>query len=459
MSIYKECDIRGIFGTELTEKTAYNIGRAVGTIIDGKNVLVCGDVRVSTPILKDCLIEGLLESGASVIDMGLSPTPVFYFGKKLTSAYAGVMVTASHNPAVYNGFKIMFGDLPIVPTDIKKIEQIIEQGCFKKDQGCISFITTIENEYRKKIASLIFESSLSSYSLVSFGRTFKIVLDCCDGTVSKLAPRMFRDAGYDVVELFTGWDGTFPNRDPNPAVYDNLNELRKIVLSENADLGAAFDGDGDRVVFVDDKGNVVMSEQALVLMLRKCLRNEKSSIVYDLKSSSIVVKEIEKLGGKAIAERSGYAFIKRTFIDNNSILAGEISGHYFFRDLGQDDGIYAALFLARIVYESKEKLSDLIRTIDKTIITPDVRIPWPYVKQDALMKKMEKLRELYSISQIDGIRLDFGYGWALIRKSVTEQAITLRIEAGNIGEIKKIVQILIGVEPDLKMPLLKEIGV
>jgi phosphomannomutase/phosphoglucomutase len=459
VSIYKECDIRGIFGTELTEEIAYNIGRAIGTIIDGKNVLVCGDVRISTPVLKDRLIKGLLESGARVIDMGLSPTPVFYFGKKITNAYAGVMVTASHNPAEYNGFKIMFGDLPVVPTDIKKIEQIIKRNHFKKAQGCLSFIATIEDEYRKNIASLIFESPLACCPLTSSGRAFKVVLDCCDGTVSKLAPRIFREAGYSVVELFSGWDGTFPNRDPNPAVYASLNELRKIVLSENADLGAAFDGDGDRVVFVDDKGDVVMSEQALVLMVRQYLKNEKSSVVYDLKSSSIVAKEIEKLGGKAIAERSGHAFIKRTFIENDSILAGEISGHYFFRDLGQDDGIYAALFLAKIVYESKEKLSGLVLTIDKTIITPDVRIPWPYAKQNTLMKKMEKLGKLYSISQLDGIRLDFGYGWALIRKSVTEQAITLRIEAGNIGEIKKIVQILKRVEPALEMPLLKEISV
>jgi phosphomannomutase/phosphoglucomutase len=210
---------------------------------------------------------------------------------------------------------------------------------------------------------------------------------------------------------------------------------------------------------VDDKGNVVMSEQALVLMLREYLKNEKSSVVYDLKSSSIVAREIEKLGGRAIMERSGHAFIKRAFIDNNSIIAGEISGHFFFRDLGQDDGIYAALILAGIVRNSNKKFSDLIRTIDKTAITPDIRIPWPYAEQVALIGKMEKLGETYAISRIDGVRLDFGYGWALIRKSVTEQAVTVRIESDDIGGIKKITQILIEAELGLRDPLSKGISV
>ncbi len=442
MSIYKDCDIRGIFGKDLDGGIAYDIGRAVGTIIDGKSILVCGDVRTSTPELKTRLIDGLISAGAQVIDMGLYPTPVFYFGKQYKNAYAGIMVTASHNPAEYNGFKLMMGDMPVVPEDIANIERVVQSGEFAQKQGSLTLASDVEAAYKKLV-----------YSLID-GGGMRVVLDCGDGTTSEIAPAMFRDMGYDVVELYCGWDGSFPNRNPNPAVYSNLTDLQAKVLEAGADMGVAFDGDGDRVVFADETGNILMSEQALVLLIREYLKEKPSSVVYDLKSSSIVARETEKLGGTPIMERSGHAFIKRRYKDNDSALAGEISGHFFFKELGQDDGIYAALKLAEIVCKSGKKLSELEAGIEKTVITPDIRIPWAYAEQDALLEQIEKLAESYPISHIDGVRVDFGHGWALVRKSVTEQVVTVRIEAEDDAGVSGIIDILIAAAPGLDVPQL-----
>lgn len=437
MSIYKECDIRGIYGQELESKHAYEIGRAIGTIMQGKKVVLCGDVRVSTPELKKSLMQGLLQSGSDIIDIGMLPTPVFYFAKQYLKADGGVMVTASHNPPKYNGFKIVLGDMPIKPEDIKSIEDIVESKQYSEGEGKMK-TAEVQEAYIAHVKERVGKSQL------------KVVVDAGNGCTSLLAPLMFKEFGCSVEELFCEYDGAFPNRDPNPAVYSHLRELQKKVIETQADLGVAFDGDGDRVVFVDDKGRAITSEESLCVFVDEYLENEVSSVVFDLKSSSIVKNQVQKHGGRPIMEKSGHAFIKRTFLDNNSALAGEISGHFFFRELGHDDGIYAALKLSEIISKKGVKFSDILSKIKKTIITPDIRLHWKYSERDALLEKVKNLGKGYEVSLLDGVRVEFSFGWVLVRKSVTEEGVTIRIEADDMEKQKAIVNKLIEAVPELK---------
>lgn len=437
MSIYKECDIRGIYSEEFDEKDSYNIGCAVGTMMTGKTLVVGGDIRLSTPVLRERLIAGLRECGANILDIGTVPTPTFYFSLIHLSADGGVMVTASHNPAKYNGFKLMFSDTPVTPAIIKHIKELVANGKFSNGNGSYETIDTIPDYIEKMIG--VFKPG-----------KLKVVLDCGNGSNGQLAPHLFQLLGYKVVPLYCEFDGSFPNRDPNPAVYENLTDLKQKVIETCADFGAAFDGDGDRVVFVDDKGRVISSERSFVVLINEYLKDVPSSVVYDIKSSSVVRNTVLELGGKPILERSGYAFIKKTFLENQSALAGEISGHFFFGELGYDDGIYAALKMAHILSKGSKKLSEIVDSIPKTLITPDIRVLCPYDKRDEWLKRVYDAGKKYNISLIDGVRVDFSYGWLLVRKSVTEESITLRIEAKNKDSMQKIKAWIIKILPEIR---------
>ncbi len=292
MSIFKECDIRGVYGENLDEENAYLIGRAVGSLLSGKSIVVGGDVRISTPALTDRLIDGLFQSGAEVINIGTVPTPLVYFGKSVLKAAGAVMVTASHNPAEYNGFKITLGEIPVSPENLKELEKKIEKKDFIDLKGSVREYS-IEKEYENFVLPLIQPQ-----------RKLKVVIDAGNGAMSELAPDIFSKAGHEVLELFCSFDGRFPNRGPNPAVYGNLDLLQEKVVDEEADIGIAFDGDGDRVVFVDNLGRFCESERSFVILIKDYLAKEKSSVVYDGKSSSVVKKSIESAGSRAIMERS-----------------------------------------------------------------------------------------------------------------------------------------------------------
>lgn len=430
MGIYKDCDIRGIYGEELTAKESREIGMAAGTLIEGRSVVVSGDIRNSTPELKDALIRGLKETGARVFDIGMNPTPVFYYAKKMLNAYAGVQVTASHNPPKYNGFKLAFGSMPVQSSDILKIESLVRNGAFEFREGSVKTIDGIWDKYEKDV------------SLLSGYMRGKVVVDAGNGAVSELMPRIFRNKGMDVVPLFCEYDGRFPNRDPNPAVYSHLAALQEKVRESGADFGVAFDGDGDRVVFADDLGRIAMSERSFVVFIREYLKDCPGKVVYDLKSSSIVKNAVEELGGEPLMERSGHAFIKRTLLEQGAVLGGEISGHFFFGELGYDDGMYAALKMAEILTKKGKKFSEILGEIPKSVITPDIRISVPYEKQDGILEKLRSLKSRYALSEMDGVRLELPFGWTLVRKSVTEQAMTVRIEAEDKEGVEKIKEIL-----------------
>lgn len=452
--IYKDCDIRGVYGEELKLDEVRLIGRALGTMLEGRNITVCGDVRISTPDIKRELIAGLLETGGDVIDIGIVPTPTAYFAKSSTclDTYALAIVTASHNPAKYNGIKLMLGDLPPTPSEIKDIEELVKSGEFNFSEGSIISLD-IRDAYKGKMRSL--SAALS--------KPLKVVLDIGNGTTAGIAADIYREHGYEVIELYGELDGSFPNRNPNPADFKNITALCEKVVKEKADFGIAFDGDGDRAVFVDENGHPVINEKALIMLTQHAVKNLAKetagalachiiapdvypepelpifSVVYDQKCSRIVPDAIKALGGIPILERSGHAFIKKKFLENSSLLAGEISGHFFFKKLGHDDGIYAGLCLGNYISENGKSLSELADDIPTPYISSDLRYPVGYDEMDGVLDRIKADFAGYPVSTYDGVRVELPDAWFLIRKSVTAQEMTFRAEASSDEQLKSLI--------------------
>ena len=430
-NIFHDCDIRGVYGRDLDEDTAYRLGRATGARLAGRDVVVGGDLRPSTPSLKTALIRGLMESGARVIDLGQVPTPAFYHAKADRNADGGVMVTASHNPAPYNGFKLILGDLPITPEDVQALAQEMESGEWPTGRGAYEAWDPLPG----------YQGLLES----SFGGLLprRIVVDAGNGSLSLLAPAVLRRMGQQVVELFCEPDGTFPGRDPNPAVPAHLAELRRVVVAEGADgdqiAGVAYDGDGDRVIFCDGRGQVQPADRTLVLFIRHLLaQHPGGKVVYDLKSSSVVEEETRAAGGVPLREKSGHAFIKRRLLTEGAVLGGELSGHYFFRALGGDDALYATLLLLRILDELGTTYAEAMDTVPAYAITPDLRLPCPPEEARRIIEELAAALAHRPLDRLDGVRVDFGDGWALARLSVTEPLITLRFEARTEARLAEI---------------------
>jgi phosphomannomutase/phosphoglucomutase len=400
------------------------------------SVCVGGDVRLSTPELKKALIMGLLESGARVTDIGTVPTPVFYFALKKWTCAGGVMVTASHNPARYNGFKLALGDTPVTRVVVDEVERRVREGDYKKGSGTLANADILP-EYAEFMQGR-FSGALGA----------SVVIDSGNGCMGEIAPRVFSAIGCDVERLFCDFDGSFPNRGPDPAEYDCLGALREAVRRRGADLGIAFDGDGDRVVFADERGDVVMSERIFALMIREYLKNSPAPVVYDVKSSSIVKRVVLEMGGEPLMSRSGHTYTQKLFLEHGAALAGELSGHFFFRELGHDDGLYAALVVASILKNSGKRLSELLYDIVPPPVTPDIRLDCPYERQDEWLERIAELGRGYEITRIDGIRVEFPFGWFLARKSITVPQISLRIEAKDEESMVKIKNILVKAAPE-----------
>ena len=477
MSIFKACDIRGVYGRDLTEETIHRIGRAMGTLIGPKTVVVGGDVRLSTPSLKAALMSGLGESGARVIDIGIVPTPAFYFAKDHLNADAGAMVTASHNPPEHNGLKLVLGSLPITDEELRTVRDLCEKGEFTAEAGdvrevnilpsYISFIHRIAPPRHKRSTSVCRGQDresrrASEESSVDFGiraeskagddaHSSTIILDCGNGCYSELAPGVLRDFGYRVEELFCTPDGGFPNRHPNSAVAEHLHELRRRVVAEGADLGIAFDGDGDRVSFVDDKGRFLSSDKAIIILSRHILAdNPNQKVVHDLKCSSVVAESVSQAGGVPVPERSGHAFIKARMISEDAAFGGEVSGHYFYRELhGGDDGLYTALVMADILSGSGRKLSEISDAVPEYVTTPDIRIPFDGDREQIIERIASRFAP-EEVSRLDGVKINFGDGWGLARVSVTEPAITLRFEAVSENRLREIVGQFLDPVPEIR---------
>ncbi|MBR6767584.1 MAG: phosphomannomutase/phosphoglucomutase [Clostridia bacterium] len=438
MSIYKDCDIRGIYPSEITEDAAYKIGRALATMNPGAKLRVGGDVRISTPSLKEALIRGLVESGANVYDLGTIPTPALYYALANSDALGGATVTASHNPPKYNGIKFMIGHTPVNRQIVDALKAVVDSGEYASVPGTLTDLP-IMPEYMAFLKKRFTAKKL-----------LHVVVDAGNGAMSDYAPEAFRQSGYQVTELFCTPDGAFPNRDPNPAEYKHLSALCAKVKEVGADLGVAFDGDGDRAVFVDETGTAVINEKSLVLFIRHLLKDNPTPVVYDQKSSSVIKKAVLAMGGTPVPERSGHAFIKRHFLDVNAAVAGEVSGHFFFGELGYDDGLFAALMMADIIASSGKTLSELTSDIVCPPITSDIRMYCPYAEQEAWLERIEAISKTHpaEIVRLDGIRLEFADGWFLARKSVTAEQITLRAEAETPERLNELLELVASVLPE-----------
>jgi phosphomannomutase/phosphoglucomutase len=431
LTIFKACDIRGRYGSEVTEALARRLGQAVGTRLAGQTVVVGGDVRLSTPPLKAALIEGLVATGCQVLDLGIVPTPALYFAKARLGAAGSVMVTASHNPAADNGFKLMLGDRPASEETLQALAAEMAAGeGFRWGRGSVRAV-----EILPRYEALLRERFAP-------GGALRLVVDCGNGCYSEVAPRVLSDLGYQVERLFCEPDGRFPNRPPNPALAANLQALRQRVVEAEVDLGLAFDGDGDRVAFVDGRGQVAESDRVAVLLARWLLRHGPGEVIYDIKSSSVLSEAVRAAGGRPLIERSGYAFIKAALLERQALFGAEISGHFFFRDLGGDDALYASCLLLQILQAEGRSLATLLAGVPRYPITPDIRLPCPPAQAGAILDALQRAFADRPVSLLDGVRIDFGDGWALARCSVTEPLLTLRFEAHTPARLQEIQHLL-----------------
>lgn len=448
MKILK-CDIRGVYKEDIDEELAFNLGQAVLIYAfrrlhkeTGIKIVVGGDVRPSTISLKKSLIDGMMSIGGDVIDIGIVPSPVFHFANKYFNTNLGIMVTASHNPPEYNGFKIDIDGKSTDEQELKEIFEIFQTGKFRRgrQKGKIEEINMLD----------IYEGNL--FKKISYNGDLKIVIDAGNGNQSKLAPFIFKKFGHKVINLYCEPDGNFPNRLPNPAIKDNLVELSKKVKEKNADLGIGFDGDGDRIAFVDNRGIYVENDRIIAIFAKYFLQeNPNEKIVYDIKCSKTVSDIIEQNKGIGIVERSGHSFIRLRVMKENAIFGGELSGHFFFKVLeGEDDSLLAGLLLCKIIQETKKTLVDLESELPTYFTTPDIRIPFDMDKADKLLTELPERFKDFSTITIDGLKILFPHGWALMRKSSTEPMLTLRFEAKDRYKLKDVINLVATRIPEIK---------
>ncbi|HKZ47092.1 MAG TPA: phosphomannomutase/phosphoglucomutase, partial [Thermodesulfobacteriota bacterium] len=416
------------------------------------------DIRLSSKTLRDALIEGIISTGVDVVDIDECPTPLQYFSIFHLSLDGGIMITGSHNPPEFNGFKITIGKETIYGQEIQEIRKIIEGRCQWSGgmgRGKIEYYDIIPAyiDFLKKQ----FKGSIKT--------PIKLVVDAGNGIAGPVAPKLLRELGCDVTELFCEPDGNFPNHHPDPTIPENLKDLIEAVKNQKADFGIAYDGDADRIGVVDENGAIIWGDQLLIIFARDILekskiKSQKSKLTFigDVKCSQVMYDEIERLGGNAIMWKTGHSLIKSKMKETGAIFAGEMSGHIFFADryFGYDDAIYASCRLAEIfskhrLKEPAVRFSSLLSGLPKTCTTPEIRIDCPDDKKfgvidrlsETISQKQRGLPAVRDIIRIDGLRLVFDYGWALIRASNTQPVLVLRFEATTekgLTEIKKFVE-------------------
>ena len=448
MSIFRAYDIRGIAGKDLGNEIAEKIGKAFATYVGGGEIIVGYDARISSPELKEAVINGLVSAGCDVVDIGMVPTPLVYFSVSHFKKDGGIMITGSHNPPEYNGFKLLRGDKTLYGEEIQDLRRIIESGRFSEGSGNVKEKNVIRG-YQNYILKR-----------VKLGKKLKIVIDCGNGAAGPVAVNLFENFGCKVIPLYCEPDGNFPNHHPDPTVDETLDDLIRIVKEEKADLGIAYDGDADRAGFVDDSGSIIRGDQALILFSRDVLKREKGAkIILEVKCSQSLVEDIKKNGGIPIMYRTGHSFIKKKMREENALLAGEMSCHFFFADnyYGYDDAIFASARMAQIVSNSNKKLSEIISELPRYFSTPEIRIHCPEGNKFKIVQEItEKFRNKFNVIDVDGARIQFDDGWGLIRASNTEPALILRFEAKTeirMNEIKEIILKELRKYPDISKSL------
>ncbi len=436
--IFREYDIRGVIEKDFTDSTLSLLGKGFGTYFKQAgvpSVSIGGDIRNSTPYIREILIDEITRAGVNVIDIGSVPTPVQYFSMHQLPVEGGIMITGSHNPPDYNGFKITLRNSPVFGDEIQKIKMIIDSGKFTTGDGSVEQISLLE-DYKNHIKSSI-----------HIKKPLKVTLDSGNGAAGLVAQSLFDSLGIDSVDLYPDPDGNFPNHHPDPTVVENIQDLIKTVKEKGSDFGVGYDGDGDRIGVVDDQGQIIWGDKLLMIFAQDILKNHPgASIIFEVKCSQALPEMIEKYGGKPVMWKTGHSLLKKKMKELNSPLAGEMSGHLFFADryFGFDDAIYASVRLAELLSNKDQKLSELLSDLPKYHATPEIRVE---IESDELKFKIaQQAKEYFSkefeVNDIDGVRILFGDGWGLVRASNTQPVIVLRFEARTLerlGEIQKLV--------------------
>ncbi len=436
--IFREYDIRGVAGEDFSQEDATKIGKSYGTMLaqQGRTKVTVGrDCRLTSDEYCRFFIKGILSTGCDVIDIGVCPTPVLYFSIHHCSSEGGAMVTASHNPPEYNGFKLMSGLDSIHSTGLQDIRRIIDKGVYALGSGTLSVVDVL-TPYKKYIQENI-----------SIKKPMRIGVDAGNGTGGMTALPVLRALGCEVHDIYCDLDGNFPNHEADPTVKANLLELISLVREKRLDFGVGYDGDADRIGIVDENGNVIYGDQLMVIYAREILsRKPGATFISEVKCSMTMYNDIEKHGGRAVMWKTGHSLIKKKMKEEKAELAGEMSGHMFFSDryFGYDDALYATCRLLEIMADTGKSVSQLIEDLPKTFTTPEIRVECP---DDMKFKVVEiivkQFKENYEVIDIDGMRALFGDGWGLVRASNTQPALVLRFEAATdarLGEIKNEVE-------------------
>jgi len=453
-SIYRAYDIRGIAEKTLTKDIVFNIGKAIATEVKEKqiNTIVLGrDGRLSSETFAKSLAKGITSTGVNVLDVGLVPSPLVYFVAQHTEGKSAVVVTASHNPAEYNGLKIIIDGEALAGDRIQQIKQRIEQENYAiGTPGSIDKNDMFKNEY----IGIISEDT----HLV---RPMKVVIDCGNGAAGELAPTLLKTLGCEVFELFCDIDGTFPNHHPDPSNPENLQNLIAAVQHYEADIGIAFDGDGDRIGVIDSQGKIIWPDRLLMLFAKDVLKNKPGAeIIYDIKSSHHLKDYIAKQGGRSLMSKTGHSFMKAKIKETGAALAGELSGHIYFNDrwFGFDDALYSAARLIGILSDDKRDSADVFADLPESVSTPEIYIDLVEDENFSLMKQLLSKADFKDaeIITLDGLRADFSDGWGLVRASNTMPALALRFEADTPEALSRIQSqfkdLLTQIKPDMKVP-------
>jgi phosphomannomutase / phosphoglucomutase len=433
--IFREYDVRGVADRDLTDELAEDLGRAFGTFLSrrGQRRIVVGrDCRVSSPRLHAALLKGLLQTGLTLTDIGVGPTPMLYFSVFHLDAEGGVQITGSHNPPEDNGFKLMSGKATLAGDEVRELRSLIERRDFDLVDGgsCVSF------------------DPLPAYvgymrGNVRLARTdLRFAIDAGNGAGGPAALAAMRALGLDPVAMYCDMDGEFPNHHPDPSLPENLEELVARVRNDKLAFGIAYDGDADRIGVVDNLGNVLYGDRLLILLARQILaRHPGAAILGEVKCSQTLYDDIAEHGGRPIIWKTGHSLIKRKMKEEHALLAGEMSGHVFFADryYGYDDAIYASLRLIEIIAASDMPLDRLLADVPQTHSTPELRVDCSdELKFGVVQRVLDHYRPTHTVLDVDGARIAFPGGWGLVRASNTQPALVLRFEAASAARLSEI---------------------
>lgn len=454
-NIFREYDIRGIVGEQIDEKTVRQIGWAIGNYFqknNAKRIAIGYDARKSSPKFCEILVESLNQTGCDCFLLGQVPTPLLYFATFTEDVDGGVMITGSHNPPNHNGFKISLGKESLYGEQIQEIKKIVQSGksilqspspqIFTFDKKGKMVAHQPESAKTHNL-NLLQEYQRQLFSRINLGeRMLKVVVDAGNGVGGISAVPFYNRIGLDVIELFCEPDSSFPNHEPDPSQEKNLQDLIAKVLETKADLGIAFDGDGDRITLVDETGRIIWGDELMILFAREVLKeNPNSTIIAEVKCTQTLFDEIEKASGKAIMSKAGHSIIKALMRETGAILAGEMSGHIFFADrfYGFDDACYAGARILEILSKTDKTLSQIFAEFPKTFSTPEIRVPCAEEKKALVIEKLiEEFGKPNEINTIDGIRIKFKNGWGLVRPSNTQALLILRFEADSAENLAEI---------------------